>query len=283
MDGSVRVVTLDRPEKRNALTPTMLEELVSVLESPALGRPALRAGPEPELARPTEFDASARRADPPGDTESARRADLPGAILLRGEGPVFCAGFDLDLCRDDGPEQGVMRAFLEGLSRTILAMRASPCPVVVAAHGGAIAGGCALLGGADVVVADRGARLGYPVVRLGISPAVSAPFLIESVGTGPARRRLLDPDLFDGAEGARLGLVHELVEDRDGVGARALEIAHELAGKPAKAIKATKRWVFETSDGGRMEGRAARALDASVSLITGDEARERLRRMWRKL
>lgn len=255
MDGTVRIVTLDRPEKRNALTPAMLEELVGALSMSRDGRDARHIEEEKHACR---------------------------AILLRGEGRVFCAGFDLDLCQDDGPEQGVMRAFLEGLSRAIRAMRGAPCPVVVAAHGAAIAGGCALLGGADVVVADRGAKLGYPVVRLGISPAVSAPFLIEGVGTGPARRRLLDPEPFDGAEGARLGLVHELVDDREGVGGRALEIAKELSVKPAKAMKATKRWVFEAAEGGKMEGRAARALEASVSLITGDEARERLRRVWRK-
>jgi methylglutaconyl-CoA hydratase len=269
MAGSVRVVTLDRPEKRNALTPAMLDELVDVLQCPAPGSPALRAGSGFALSELSDAE------------ESARGADLPGAILLRGEGPVFCAGFDLDLCRDDGPAQGVMRAFLEGLSRAIRAMRGASCPVVVAAHGAAIAGGCALLGGADIVVADRGAKLGYPVVRLGISPAVSAPFLIEGVGPGPARRRLLDPELFDGAEGARLGLVHELVDDREGVGGRALEIAHELAGKPAKAMKATKRWVFEVADGAKMDGRASRALEASVSLIAGEEAAERLRRVWR--
>lgn len=282
MDGSVRIVTLDRPEKRNALTPAMLDGLVEALGSPALGSPALRAGCGSDLLELSETEESARSADLPKTMKSARRDDRAGAILLRGAGAVFCAGFDLDLCRDDGPEQGVMRAFLEGLSRAIRAMRGAPCPVVVAAHGAAIAGGCALLGGADVVVADRGAKLGYPVVRLGISPSVSAPFLIEGVGTGPARRRLLDPEPFDGAEGARLGLVHELVDDREGVGGRALEIAKALAVKPAKAMKATKRWVFEAAEGGKMEGRAARALEASVSLITGDEARERLRRVWKK-
>ncbi len=244
-DGPVRIVTLDRPAKRNALTPGALDELARVFG----------AGTESSDCR---------------------------AYLLRGTGRVFCSGFDLDLCRDDGPEQNIMRSFLEGLSRAILAMRSSDRPVVLAAHGAAIAGGCALLGGADVVVADRGAKLGYPVVRLGISPAVSAPFLLESAGAGATRRRLLDPALFDGAEGARIGLVHELVEGREDVGPRAHEIARSLAAKPALAMKATKKWAMEVGGEKKMPGRAGRALEASLSLVSGDEAVERLVGLWKK-
>ncbi len=138
-DGGVRTIVLDRPEKRNALTPAMLDDLAAGVRAVTLGK---------------------------GDDAGVR------AVLIRGEGRCFCAGFDLDLCRDDGPEQAVMKSFLAGLSDAIVAMRACPRPVVIAAHGAAIAGGCALLGGADLVVADRDAKLGYPVVRLGVSPAI---------------------------------------------------------------------------------------------------------------
>jgi methylglutaconyl-CoA hydratase len=246
-DG-VRSIVFDRPEKRNALTPGMLDELVRGVRAVTLGK-----GP----------DAGVR------------------AVLLRGEGKSFCAGFDLDLCRDDGPEQTVMRSFLTLLSSAVEAMRACPRPVVIACQGAAVAGGCALLGGADLVVADRGAKLGYPVVRLGISPAVSAPFLMDGAGPGGARRRLLDHRLFDGAEGARIGLVHELVEGRDEVAPRAHAIASSMAGKSVHAMKATKAWALDVAGEKKMPGRAARALDASLSLITGNEARERLASVWK--
>ncbi len=248
-DGGVRTIVLDRPEKRNALTPAMLDDLAAGVRAVTLGK---------------------------GDDAGVR------AVLIRGEGRCFCAGFDLDLCRDDGPEQAVMKSFLAGLSDAIVAMRACPRPVVIAAHGAAIAGGCALLGGADLVVADRDAKLGYPVVRLGVSPAISAPFLIDSVGIGAARRRLTDPELFDGAEGARLGLVHELVETREAVLERAHELARSLACKSVHAMKATKAWAMESAGEKSMAGRAARALDASLSLVTGDEAIERLASVWKK-
>ncbi len=248
-DGGVRAIVLDRPDKRNALTPEMLSDLTDAVRTVTAAK---------------------------GDDAAVR------AVLLRGEGKCFCAGFDLDLCRDDGPEQAVMKSFLSGLSAAIEAMRACPRPVVLAAHGAAVAGGCALLGGADIVVAERDAKLGYPVVRLGISPAISAPFLMDGAGAGGARRRLLDPALFDGAEGARLGLVHELVETRDGVTDRAHEIARSLAGKSVHGIKATKAWAMESAGEKTMPGRAARALDASLSLVTGDEAIERLASVWKK-
>lgn len=248
-EDGVRTIAFDRPEKRNALTPDMLTELTAAVRAVTRGR---------------------------GEDASVR------AVLLRGEGRVFCAGFDLDLCRDDGPEQGVMRSFLTELSAAIEAMRSCPRPVVIACHGAAIAGGCALLGGGDFVVADRGAKLGYPVVRLGISPAVSAPFLLASVSSGAARRRLLDHPLFDGVEGARIGLVHELVDEPGAVGPRAQGIAHEMAHKSVHAMKATKAWALEVGGEKKMAGRAARALDASLSLVSGDEARERLAGVWKK-
>lgn len=248
-DGAVRTILFDRPDKRNALTPAMLERLTDAVRAVTLGK-----GP----------DAPVR------------------AILIGGAGRSFCAGFDLDLCRDDGPEQGTMRALLTGLSAAVEAMRACPRPVVIACQGAAVAGGCALLGGADYVVADRGAKLGYPVVRLGISPAVSAPFLMDGVGAGNARRRLLDAELFDGAAGARMGLVHELVETREEVMPTATEIARTMASKSVHGMKATKAWVLECGGEQKMSGRAARALDTSLSLVSGDEARERLAGVWKK-
>lgn len=238
-DGSVGVLVLDRPDKRNALTPEMLVSLrVRAVEAAAGG--------------------------------AAR------ALVVRGEGPVFCAGFDLRMCRD-APDGSVMRALLTGLSEVIRALRDLPIPVVVAAHGAAIAGGCALLGGADVVVADRGAKLGYPVVKIGVSPAVSAPFLRLGIGDGPARAWMLDPDLASGAEAARVGLVHELVERAEDVLPRALGVARALAEKPAHALAATKRLLSEISP---IEDSLTHALATSLGLAGSDEERERLAAMF---
>ncbi len=231
--GPVAVIRLNRPAQRNAMTPDMLDELIA-----AAGR----------------LPASTR------------------CLIVAGEGRVFCAGFDLALCQAH-PDGSVMRALLSGLSRAITVLRELSVPVVVAAHGAAIAGGCALLGGADIVVADRAAKFGYPVVRLGVSPAVSAPFLGGAIGSGRARERLLDPSLIDGEEAHRVGLVHELVESPEEVLPRARAIAQMLADKPRGALAATRAWLFE------LEGLGSaprRALDVSLSLAGGDEEQARL-------
>lgn len=241
-ENGVRVLTLDRAERRNAMTPEMLDELNSAV----------------------------------CDCAGAR------AVALVGDGPVFCAGFDLKLCAAD-PSGGTLRALLTGLSGAIRGLRALEAPVVVGAHGGAIAGGAALLGGGDVVVSDPGAKIGYPVVKIGVSPAVSAPFLNGSVG-GRVRGRLLDPGLIDGQRAYEIGLVHELAEDAAGVRARAIEIASRLGAKPGSGVSATKRWLDEIEASGAALGRDAGqiALDASLSIVGNVEERERLDAMWGK-
>ncbi len=235
----VALLTLARPDRRNALTPDMLKRLVEAIESIA--------------------------------------ATSSRAIVITGDGPVFCSGFDLLLCKES-PDGTTMRALLTGLSRAISILRSQPLPVVVAAHGAALAGGCALLGAADLVVTNDDAKLGYPVLKLGISPAVSAPFLRLLAGDGVARERMLDTRLISGREASRVGMAHESLADPAAVLPRALTLAAELAAKPQGAIHATRRWLNELQGDTRTV--AAHALDASLSLTGGDEERTMLPAAW---
>ena len=109
--GEVSIIRLDRADKRNALTPKMLANLCGAID----------------------------------------RAMSAKAIVLSGVGEVFCAGFDLTLCRED---DAVLGDLLTGLSRAVRAIRQAPCPVIASAHGAAIAGGCALAAACDIVVAS---------------------------------------------------------------------------------------------------------------------------------
>ena len=237
-DG-VAHIALNRPDKRNALTPAMTDDLLS----------ALRRAAESRTAR---------------------------AILLTGRGDAFCAGFDLKMCHDT---PGTLERLLRGLSDAIRVMRRTDTPVVLSAHGAAIAGGCALLGGADAVITERGAKLGYPVVTLGISPAVSAPSLADLVGVGPARERLLEPRVFGGEEATRLGLAHECAEDAATCNSRAHTIAYNLASKPPHSLATTKRWLREI-DGAENDTPFDRALGASLSLLGSSEQRDALAKLW---
>jgi enoyl-CoA hydratase/carnithine racemase len=200
------------------------------------------------------------------------------AIVLSGVGETFCSGFDLALCHAD---DSALPALLEGLSRTVRALRAIPAPVIASAHGAAIAGGCALLSGCDLVVTNRTATLGYPVLRLGISPAVAAPALNLSVGAGPARARLLSGQLITGVEAHHLGLVHHLVDDAAQSEARAIELARELIAKPRHALAYTKNFLNKVDDAlnpahSPLAPLLDAALETSLSLVATPEQRERL-------
>ena len=236
-DGDVGTITLARPRTRNALTPEMLERL--------------RGGIE----------------------ELGTRV---GAVVLAGEGSAFCAGFDLSLCRESA-DGSAMRDLLRGLDGVVHAMRACEVPVVVAVHKAAIAGACALVAAADFAVADRGARFGYPVVLLGISPAVSVPTLGPGVGRGAARRLTLDPGLIGGEEALRLGLVSDLVEEAADVGPAAMALARALARKPRGGIAATKSWLNQIDE---VDAAGDSGLECSLGLTGGDEERRLLQSFW---
>jgi len=231
-------IVLDRADKRNALTPEMIRQIVTHAET-------------------LDHDDSAK------------------AIVLRGEGRVFCAGFDLAMCQDD---DGVLKALLRELSLAIVALKSVSKPVVIAAHGAAIAGACALLTAGDLVVTDLRAKLGYPVVPLGISPAVTGPTLVGRVGLRATRQLLLDPALITGEEARRIGLVDLCVDIPEDVTPRAQIEAMKLADKPRWAFGATKRWVNEIESAGLDDDAMNRALDASLSLVGSDEQHERMKR-----
>ena len=201
------------------------------------------------------------------------------AIVLSGVGDVFCAGFDLTLAQEDADATA---SLLRGLAAAVRALREAPCPVIASAHGAAIAGGCALLCGCDIVITDDGAKLGYPAVRLGLSPAVSAPGLIAMMGApGAARARLLDPGLVSGREAQRRGIASECVLTAAACEARAIELATMLSEKPRSVMAYTKRWLNEC-DGSMDHARTEPALEASLASILTSEHKELLAATWTK-
>jgi enoyl-CoA hydratase len=234
--GEVHEIALARPEKRNALTPDMLRDLLA---------PVRAIGPDAKC------------------------------LLLSGDGSTFCAGFDLSLCKDS-PDGTVMRSLLTGLHDCIGALRSLEIPVVISAQGAAIAGGCALLGGGDIIVTNAEAKLGYPVARLGVSPAVSAPFLQNLVGDGVARARELENGLIDGRAALACGLAHECLDTPEAVRDRSLEIATNLASKPPQAMAATKHWLAEIEP----IRLATEGLQASLGRVGSDEERRLLPQAW---
>lgn len=236
-EGPVTVLGLNRPAQRNAQTPEMLELLASLASS---------------------------------------LPDATRALVLAGNGPAFCAGFDMRLVHDD---PAALPALLRTLSVAVRTIRRLPIPVVAGAHGAAVAGGCALLAAADIVVTDLGAKLGYPVLRLGVSPGVNGAALAASIGPARARERSLEPELICGEEARRIGLAHICVDLPEDVAPRAISIARHLATKPPEAIAATKS-LLNTLSGLDRDEPFERSLAASMALAGNDEQRSRVAALW---
>jgi methylglutaconyl-CoA hydratase len=134
------------------------------------------------------------------------------AVVLEGAGSVFCAGADLEwMGRVAGytREQNLLDA--SELARAFLALDRLPMPVVGRVQGAALGGGAGLVAICDIVVAASDAVFGFTEVRLGLIPAVIAPFVMAKIGRSAARELFLTGDRFDADRARGLGLVHAVV------------------------------------------------------------------------
>jgi enoyl-CoA hydratase/carnithine racemase len=210
-DSGLVTVTLQNPDRRNALTVEVLQAIYQV----------------------------------------ANDASEASVLLLRGSGPVFCSGFDMDLVRS---QEGYLEQLIEWLSKAIRALRRCPATTLVHVQGAAVAGGCALAMSCDLIAASATARFGYPVHQLGISPAVTLPVLMPAAG-GFARRMVTDGRLY----GAKLlherGLVHQLLEEGESTDT----LVEQLLNRGTHAAQVTKQWLNELEqayDDDRFDGPA---------------------------
>jgi methylglutaconyl-CoA hydratase len=169
------------------------------------------------------------------------------AVVLAGDGPTFCAGADIGWMR------AAMQLDVEGNEQDAMAMAdmfetidTCPAPVVARVHGAALGGGMGLCAVSDLVIAESGARFGFTETRLGILPAVSAPFAIARIGETNARALFPSGRRFDAVRAQRIGLVHEVVEGDAALDAAIdTALADLLAAGPtaARAAKAIIREV----------------------------------------
>jgi enoyl-CoA hydratase/carnithine racemase len=197
-------------------------------------------------------------------------------VLLRAEGPSFCSGFDLGTCVE---RPATLRAYVHELSRAVRALRTLPVPVIAEVRGTAAAGGCALLAGCDFVVVAPDVQLGYPVHRIGVSPAVTLPALSANAGHGPARSVAMGGAMHDGPSAVRAGLATHCAADAASLAAQVDALAGTLASKGPIALRATKRWLNEL-DGSADEARHLHAEAASAAAADGDEFATMLRAFW---
>ena len=207
------------------------------------------------------------------ELESIDKDPSISVVLLTGNGPAFCAGFDLGPVVDE-PRR--LNDFIEELSLLLRSIRRNRAVIIAAVQGAAIAGGCAIVSACDLVVVSPDAQLGYPVHPLGLSPVVSAPTLMQTIGDGPARALLMSGQLIDGTTAHQLGLASEVNDDPQGTGD---ELARRISGHGPEALAATKHWLNEL-DGSLEDDRFTGPVAGSEPLASDTESIELLRRRW---
>ena len=210
-DDRVAVVTLARPEKRNALDPETVADLEQAL--------------------------AAAEAD-----------DRVAAILLTGEGRDFCAGADLahiertlDMSRAELEQDAL------AMGRLFLHMRRLPKTIVAAVQGNALAGGAGLATACDVVLAADDANFGYPEIHIGFVPAMVMTMLVRAVGEKRAFALVASGHRIGAREAVEQGLVHA-VFSRHTFADDALAFAVELATRSRTSMALTKRLLYDLDE-----------------------------------
>ncbi len=218
---------LDRPERRNALNAALVAELRSELA---------------ELA-----------AD-----EDVR------VIGLRGAGPDFCAGADLEAMeRMAGKQDPVDNlADAQKLGELLVLMRRHSKPIIAAVHGHALAGGAGLATACDLVLARDDAVFGYPEVRLGFVPAMVMALLRRAIGEKEAFELVTRGDRMDAGEARRLGLVNRVFPEEEWDEA-VTGYAAELASRSKSAVSLIKRLLYGM-DGLSFEEAVARGAEVNA-------------------
>jgi methylglutaconyl-CoA hydratase len=205
--GEVATITLNRPEKRNAISAEMIAELLSAFDE-------VEAGP-------------------------AR------VLILTGAGKAFCSGMDLDALKSlstQSPAQHLEDA--RTLARLCRRLWSFPKLTIAAVNGHAIAGGCGLATLCDFTIAIAEAKFGYPEVRIGFLPAVVSIFLVRQIGEKQARDLLLTGKTIDAAEALRLGLITQIAPAEE-LMKTAQDLAATLLASSPTSLRVTKKLLCE--------------------------------------
>jgi methylglutaconyl-CoA hydratase len=236
-EGALALVTLNRPEKRNAISAAMIGEVLSALK----------------------------------DLESGGER----VVIVTGEGKAFCAGMDLDalksLAAQSAEENLADARRTAGFFRRLWSFSK---PLIAAVNGAALAGGCGIATLCDFTLAIPEAKFGYSEVRVGFIPALVSMFLERQVGEKLARDLLLTGRMIDAAEAKAIGLVTRIVPAEELLTA-ARDLAAVLIANSPGSVQATKRLLVRASEV-EIDRRIELAVAESVAIRSTPDFREGL-------
>jgi methylglutaconyl-CoA hydratase len=231
--GGVLTATLDRSEKRNALSAALIDALHEAVER-------------------AELDPDVR------------------VLVLRGAGKDFCAGADLDeLLASAELTPAVNEAAALRLGRLFARFRALPKPVLAVVQGRALAGGAGLVTACDLAIAGESAQLGYPEIQRGFVPAMVMTMLRRAAGEKPALDLVLTGRVLGAAEARAAGLLSRVVPDAT-LDQEATALAGALAAASPSAIALTKQLFYQLDGRAFDEGIALGARVNALARQTPD-------------
>jgi methylglutaconyl-CoA hydratase len=234
---ALALVTFNRPEKRNAISTQMIEEILAALDE-------IEAGPAP-------------------------------VAVLTGAGSAFCAGMDLEGLRSlatQSPEQNLEDS--RRMAKLFRRIYTFPKPLIAAVNGHAIAGGCGIATLCDFTLSVPKAKFGYTEARIGFLPALVSVFLLRQIGEKHARDLLLTGRLVDAEEAFRLGLVTEVVL-QEALLPRARQLAGILVANSPASVRGTKRLLTAFSET-ELDRQLELAIDANARIRLTEDFREGL-------
>ncbi len=208
--NNTAIITLNRPEKRNALHPFLVEQLKNKL---------VECGKD----------------------------DSVKSLIITGEGNTFCSGADLEYLQKISDSSAIENyEDSKSLADLFLMIYEYPKPTIAAVNGAAIAGGCGLASVCDFVVAhSEKSKFGYSEVKIGFIPAIVSIFLIKKVGEGLAKQLLLEGEIISGKRAYEIGFANYLADD---VLTESLNLAERLNKNSVESLKMTKQMINNISN-----------------------------------
>ncbi|MBT9330048.1 enoyl-CoA hydratase/isomerase family protein [Paracidobacterium acidisoli] len=238
-DTGIHTIVLNRPAKRNALNPQMMEELTHALET---------AGKSPAC----------------------------GVIILTGAGSAFCAGLDLDHLETlNARTTAEHRTDSERVANLLMTLYHTPKPTIAAVNGAAIAGGMGIATICDFTLSVPEAKFGYTEVRIGFVPAIVSAFLRGQVGDKRCRDLLMTGRLMNAEEAEAWGLLTRVIPEQD-LMREARTLAHSLLRNSPAAVQATKRLLSEHANHHLLE-EIESAIRANTEARTTEDFKEGIR------
>jgi methylglutaconyl-CoA hydratase len=243
--NNIGTITLNRPDKRNAMNERMIQEILHTLVQ-------MR------------------------DDNDVR------VVILRGEGEHFCAGADIHWMQQIAAKpHGKNEIDALMLSDLMYQLYAFPKPTIVLANGATMGGGLGLLAACDIAIGAENASFGFSEVKIGITPSIISPYIIAAIGERMAHYYFLTGERFNALEAKRIGLLHHVVDD-DALFRKGQSIAETLLQNSPHALTSVKQLIRYVVKDHISPGLAQKTAEHLANIRVTKEAQEGLQAFMEK-